>query len=239
MLGEESETSKDRLFRQPRPQVGDFKFDESVAAVFDDMIARSIPGYRTIVELAGVLAAANLPTGGRCYDLGCSLGATSLAVTKACGDRDVEIIAVDSSAAMIDRARELTTDPRIQFQCADIRDVPIHNASVATLNFVLQFLPPEARETTLARIRDGLQTGGILILSEKVQSDDEFEQLHRDYKKLQGYSELEIAQKRTALENVMKIDSVHTHLERLESCGFWNVRVWFSCLNWVSIVASR
>ena len=231
-----SSSARDRLFDEPR-QLVDFAFDETVAAVFPDMIRRSVPGYETVVALTGLLAARHLGEGGRCYDLGCSLGASTLAVLRAIGTSPCEILAVDSSAAMLEKARRLPEfDDRVEWVEADVREVGVDGAQVVILNYVLQFLPPEERLPLLRRIRAGLSSGGVLIVSEKLAAGGYFDELHLDFKRANGYSELEVSQKRAALENVMRVDSEDTHLDRFRDAGY-RARVWFRCLNWASFVA--
>ena len=228
---------RDRLFDEPR-QLVDFAFDEAVAGVFPDMIRRSVPGYETVVALTGLLAARHLGKGGRCYDLGCSLGASTLAVLRAMGTNPCEVIAVDSSAAMLEEARRVPEfDDRVEWLEADVREVDVDRAQVVILNYVLQFLPPEDRLPLLRRIRAGLTSGGILIVSEKIAAGDYFDGLHLDFKRANGYSELEVSQKRAALENVMRIDTEDAHLARFREAGYGAARVWFRCLNWASFVA--
>ena len=111
------------------------------------------------------------------------------------------------------------------------------------MNWVLQFLPPEARTEVLAAIRAGLSDGGLLLLSEKVRSEDPDieafnDAAHLDFKRANGYSELEISQKRSALEQVMITDTIEVHRARLKAAGFSRVQVWYQCLNWASFVAS-
>ena len=232
-----SASVRDRLFDTPR-QLVDFAFDENVAAVFPDMIRRLVPGYDTVVALTGLLAARHLTQGGRCYDLGCSLGASTLAVLRAMDTTPCQILAVDSSAAMLDESRRLQEfDDRVEWVEADVRDVEIDRAQVVILNYVLQFLPPEDRLPLLRRIRAGLSNGGVVIVSEKLAAGDYFDGLHMDFKRANGYSELEVSQKRAALENVMRIDSEDTHLARFRKAGYGTARVWFRCLNWASFVA--
>ena len=202
------------------------------------MIRRSVPGYETVVALTGLLAARHLGKGGRCYDLGCSLGASTLAVLRGMGATPCEIFAVDSSAAMLDEARRLPEfDDRVEWVQADVREVGIDGAQVVIMNYVLQFLPPDARLPLLRRIRAGLSGGGVLIVSEKLAAGDYFDGLHVDFKRANGYSELEVGQKRAALENVMRIDTEDTHLGRFREAGYGAARVWFRCLNWASFVA--
>lgn len=228
---------RDTLYAQPRGRA-DFAFDDAVAAVFPDMIRRSVPGYETALALTGLVAARHLPAGGRCYDLGCSLGAVTHAVLAAVGDRDCEVIAVDASAAMLARAKALAgPEPRIRWQQADARSAPLARADVAVLAYTLQFLPPADRLPLLARIRAAMTDGGVLVLTEKLVADGCFEALHLDFKRANGYSELEIAGKRAALENVMRIDAEETHLARLGDAGFGDATLWFRCLNWGSFLA--
>lgn len=236
-------SDRDQVYRTPRAQLVDFAFDTAVAEVFPDMIRRSVPGYETVIPVTGLLAArafrGNAAAPARAYDLGCSLGATAHALLHQLGDAPCELLAVDNSTAMIARARGLAGDPRLTFVHADIRELPLQPARVVTLNYVLQFLPPDDRLTLLRRIRDAIAPDGLLILSEKIRFDDadtqrEFAAAHLDYKRANGYSELEISQKRSALENVMIIDSEDGHRQRLAAAGFTRVRKWYQCLNWAS-----
>ena len=234
---------QDRIYRDPQGQIVDFAFDAQVAEVFGDMIRRSVPGYETVVPIAGLLAArhlAELPTARhQLYDLGCSLGACTAAVLHQFPKDSLTVIAVDNSAAMLDRARGAIADPRVRFLCSDICDTELEPAGVVMLNFVLQFIPPERRNHLLEQIRRSLEPDGLLIVSEKLCFDAPAEQAyyeaaHLDYKRANGYSELEISQKRSALENVMIVDSEAGHRQRFADAGFGTVRQWFRCLNWAS-----
>ncbi|MDH3644689.1 MAG: carboxy-S-adenosyl-L-methionine synthase CmoA [Gammaproteobacteria bacterium] len=236
-------SERDGVFREPQSQIVDFVFDDQVAGVFPDMIRRSVPGYETIIPMTGLLTAQHVHALGspaiRIYDLGCSLGATTLAVLRQLDDTPASIIGVDSSEAMIKRARTLVTDDRASFRCADIRNLDLEPAGAVLLNFVLQFISPGERGELLGRIRKALAPNGLLVVSEKLRFEDASEQAyydaaHLDFKRANGYSELEIAQKRTALENVMIIDSEEQHRERFREAGFRHARKWFQCLNWAS-----
>ncbi|MCZ6887932.1 MAG: carboxy-S-adenosyl-L-methionine synthase CmoA [Gammaproteobacteria bacterium] len=230
----------DRVYRHARSHLVDFAFDEKVADVFPDMIRRSVPGYDTVVALTGLIAAEHLQRGTRCYDLGCSLGAVTHAILRQIGATVCEIHAVDNSRAMLSKAQvTLAPDGRVRWQLADIRDVSITNASVVVMNYTLQFIAPDERLAQLKHIHAGLNEGGVLIVSEKVISDGYEDGLHLAFKKANGYSELEISQKRTALENVMQPDTLDEHLVRFRHAGFADTRVWFRCLNWVSFLAFK
>ena len=230
--------NKDTLFASGAQHGADFAFDSAVAAVFPDMIRRSVPGYDTVLQFTGLIAARHLSAGGRCYDLGCSLGAASRAILAAVGERPCEIVAVDASAAMLERAKaQADADPRLRWQQADVRDLALASADVVVLGYTLQFLPPEDRPALLSRIRAALADGGVLVLTEKLAANSYFEQRHLDFKRANGYSELEIAGKRAALENVMRIDNEQAHLDRLRAAGFGAAKLWFRCFNWGSFVA--
>ncbi len=236
--------SKDQVYRDPQAHIVDFAFDETVADVFPDMIRRSVPGYETVVPITGLIAARHLPVEGLACDLGCSLGATTLAVLRQLGEQPARIVAVDNSAPMLDRAKQLITDDRVTFRCEDIRHTDVTGANVVLMNYILQFIEPAARGQLLTKLCRDMAPNGLLILSEKIRFESEPDQAFNDtthlaYKKANGYSELEISQKRTALENIMIVDSEAEHRERLTEAGFRRIDCWFRCLNWVSFLAYR
>lgn len=241
----------DKVFATPRTEVTRFSFDEAVASVFPDMIRRSVPGYATIIDMIGVLAARYALPNTVLYDLGCSLGAASLAMAKRVTVSDCKIIAVDSSAAMINRARTLIAKKDtagmipVEFVQSPLErldwQVP---ASMAVLNFVLQFIPLAERQSLLARVASVLTPGGVLVLSEKICYTDPMEErlqqsLYYDFKRNNGYSEMEISQKREALENVLVPETIETHRHRLLQVGFREVHLWYRCFNFCSMIAIR
>jgi tRNA (cmo5U34)-methyltransferase len=241
-------TGKDTIFATPLDAIAAFAFDERVVRVFPDMIQRSVPGYSTIIAMTGVLAERYAQPGSRCYDLGCSLGASTLSMRAQLDGRGCSIVAVDNSTAMIDRCRALIdADPHttpVDLVLGDIIDAPIADASVVVLNFTLQFIPVEARAALLTRIGANMRPGGILVLSEKIRFDDEHLQqlntdLHHAFKRGNGYSALEVAQKRNSLENVLRPETLGAHRQRLTAAGFSSVDVWFQCFNFASLVAIR
>jgi len=241
---------KDKLFESLLMEPGDFVFDDRVVKVFPDMINRSVPGYGLVVPMIGILARRYAQDRSNLYDLGCSLGAVSLAMRSAVRAENARIYAIDNSPEMIARLREKLQANKAEGTLAvevlqqDILDAHIENASVVVLNFTLQFIDPEERRGLLRAIANGLRPGGVLVLSEKVRFEDSVEQdlqtsWHQDFKRAQGYSELEIARKRDALENVMKPDSLNRHHERLREAGFERSYQWFQGFNFISMVAFR
>ena len=232
--------SSDHLYAEKLATVRDFAFNEKVTQVFDDMVRRSVPGYDTVVELIGVLTAAHsrsLRRPLRCLDLGCSRGAVTHSLLEQLTDPRTQIVAIDDSEAMIGAARSEITDDRVTFITQDILESHFEDIDVAVMNLVLQFIEPNERSIMLAKILHGLRDDGLLILTEKIEADAEFVNYHHAFKRAKGYSELEIRQKRDALEKVMVIDSLETHRDRLNEVGFSRVTVWFQLLNWVSLIA--
>ncbi len=237
----------DTLFAQPLEQLQRFRFDEHVARVFADMISRSVPGYDLTLSMIGVLAAHFAQGDSRCYDLGCSLGASTLAMRHRV-PASCHLLAIDNSMAMLERCRDnLRRDSgaaRVDIICADIQQAVISNASMVTLNFTLQFVPADQRLDMLQRIHCGLRPGGALVLSEKTalpgkSQQQLFESLHHDFKREMGYSDLEVAQKRAALDQVLIPDTAASHMERLHKAGFKEVYTWFQCLNFASWLAIK
>lgn len=239
---------KDSLFTDVRLP-GDFVFDDKVAQVFTDMINRSVPGYSTIVAMIGVLAERYCQPGTRVFDLGCSLGGASFAVAQSVRHDHYDIVAVDNSAAMIDRLGDRISrgefgHQRIDSRREDVRECQIENASVVILNFTLQFIPPASRQQLIDRVYAGMVDGGILILSEKIRFPDSTLNalcidLYHGFKESMGYSKLEISQKRTALENVLIPETLDEHRQRLAQAGFNTMDVWFQCFNFASMLAFK
>ena len=243
-----SETNRDRIFAEIIEKPADFVFDDRVAAVFPDMLKRSIPGYPAIINMIETLTERYAQPGSNLYDLGCSLGASSLAMLKGLKVRDCRIIGIDNSNAMIDRCRQIASRPgdaaRMEFICADVNSCEFSNASVVVMNFTLQFIDPAQRRPLLAKIATGMLPGGILILSEKVKFGNQHVNellidVYHAFKKANGYSELEISQKRSALENVLIPETIETHAQRLLDSGFSSADVWFQCFNFMSMLAIK
>lgn len=242
------QSDKDSLYANPLGEISAFKFDESVVNVFPDMIRRSVPGYSAIISAIGLLAGRFSQKNSVCYDLGCSLGAATLAMREQITADDCKIIAVDNSEAMVNRFRcnfaSKSSKPPVEVVCADIRRIAIDRASVVVLNFTLQFIPVEDRACLLARIYRGMLPGGVLILSEKLCFDDPRQQalqtdMHEHFKKMQGYSDLEISQKRAALENVLLAEPFAVHQKRLLEVGFSSAEIWFQYFNFASMIALK
>ena len=240
--------SKDEIYRHPIHNIEDFTFDQSVSDAFDDMVDRSVPGYRTLIANIGPIAAQFLKTNSNCYDLGCSHGAAALSVYQHRPHDAIKIHAIDNSAAMIDQCKvnveQAGATGHIITEKADICATPIDSACVVILNLTLQFLPLNERDQLLNKIYQGLLPGGACILTEKIilpnkQHEELFQQLHTGFKSANQYSDLEISQKRKALENVLIRETLEAHNARLNQLGFSEVITWFQCINFISLLAIK
>ncbi len=241
-------SNTDKIYSQKLANLANFKFDEKVAEVFPDMLNRSIPGYPAIITMIETLTARFGQNNSNFYDLGCSLGASSHSMQLGNTAENCKIVAIDNSKAMIEKCLQNPqfekSKTSIEFKCEDIVDSKIENASIVVLNFTLQFVAPESRLKLIKTIYDGMLSGGILILSEKVCFEDEkvnsmLIDVYHSFKKANGYSDLEISQKRTALEKVLIPESFKRHRDRLIRAGFESVEPWFQCFNFMSILAVK
>ncbi len=229
-------------------RVGDFDFGEATAAVFDDMLERSIPAYRELQRMIGELAGTFAEPGTRVYDLGCSTGIT-LETLLGAMRVPVELIGLDSSPAMLERARQrlaqLEGADRVTLLQADLNDgVQVENASVVVLNLTLQFVRPLRRDRLIRDINQGMNPNGCLILVEKVLGNDSlfnrtFIRLYYEMKRSNGYSETEIARKREALENVLIPYRVDENLELLSRNGFNQADIFFKWYNFCGIIGVK
>jgi tRNA (cmo5U34)-methyltransferase len=186
--------------------------------------------------------------GTHCYDLGCSLGASSMSLIKAMGKREGKIFAIDNSPAMIAACEQEYADliktGKVKFIKQDVNEAQIDKASVVVINFVLQFLNSKDRDGLLKKVFLGMKQGALLILSEKIHFDNKFrnqtiDNLHHQFKSNNGYSKMEISRKRDALEGVLMTDLETLHLKRLESIGFKKVRKVMTNLNFMTLVAEK
>ena len=240
--------NKDKLFRRRRRVVKDFTFGKQTAAVFDDMLSRSVPFYGEIQRMIGELAADFAVEGTNLYDLGCSTGNTFLMLDPLVPN-DVRFIGVDSSPEMLARAREKLRHHGItrgyELVCADLNQgIQVSNASMVVMNLTLQFIRPLYRHQLVKSIASGMNEQGCLVLIEKVLPKDSmlnrlFIKYYYAFKKRQGYSKMEIAQKREALENVLVPYRLEENMELLVSGGFSQCDLFFKWYNFCGLVALK
>lgn len=221
-----------------------FSFNEEVTQVFEDMINRSVPGYISSLKMTKEITTKLFQKDSNFYDLGCSIGAVTNQVSDIVRTKKGNILAVDNSEAMINFCKSRIKDSHISFILDDIKKIEIENASVASLNFVLQFLEPSVRLNFLKGVFKGLRKGGALLLSEKFSFDSNKEEesvsrIHHSFKLSNGYSELEVSRKRDALEGVLISQSQAENEELLYESGFSEIRKVMKNLNFVTYVAIK
>lgn len=237
----------DRVFAQQK-EAEDFRFDEKVAGVFDDMVDRSVPFYQEIQRMVSELAADYAVPGSHLCDLGCATG-TTLALMDGVVAPDVHFIGIDNSPEMLERCRakfeQRPSGRTPHFVCHDLKEMQLpENTSVVSMLLTLMFVRPVHRRAVLTSIAQALNPGGALILVEKVVCDApdlnrRFIKYYYDMKRRHGYSELEISQKREALENVLIPYTESENRQMLADAGFSRVEVFFRWYNFCGMVAIK
>ena len=226
----------------------DFTFNDRVAEVFDDMLNRSIPYYHTVIDGMANLLARRLPAGSTLYDLGCATGTTLLELARRLPAMDFHYIGIDNAPAMLNKARRKSAmfgkTAVLQFRHDDITRCFLPAAGGIICNYTLQFLRPMSRQDFVRRLYDALPVGGALFLSEKTispssQLNRDFIDIYHSFKKQQGYSELEIAAKREALENVLIPFSLQENIAMLQNAGFTEIEVFFKWFNFTALIALK
>ena len=238
---------KDEVFKEPQP-IADFAFGEKVAAVFDDMLDRSVPFYSEMQRMIAEIARDFAVDGTNIYDLGCSTGTTMINLDRVV-PAGVKFIGVDNSKEMLKRCSTKLSERGVTRPLdlipADLNQgVEMHNASMVLMILTLQFVRPLYRDTLVKSILNGLNENGCLILVEKVIGEDSvFNRLFINYyyemKKRHGYTEMEIAQKREALENVLVPYKLLENREMLLRAGFRYCDVFFKWYNFTGIIAVK
>ncbi|MCI5128989.1 MAG: carboxy-S-adenosyl-L-methionine synthase CmoA [Candidatus Electrothrix sp. AUS3] len=230
----------------------DFSFNDQVAEVFDDMLDRSVPHYQTVIKTTAAMIRQLAKPESVIYDLGCSTGSTLLELSRLLPDMNLRFIGLDNAPAMLDKARRKAEmfgkSAVIEFQQQDITDAglstTLESADVILCNYTMQFIRPMLRQDFVKRLAASLPTGGLLFVSEKIISQHSrlnrtFIDLYHDFKRDQGYSELEIAAKREALENVLIPFTPEENMNLLSASGFEEVEMFFRWINFASFVALK
>lgn len=248
MPSQQSELMKDDVFKGEIKKASDFKFGEKVAKVFDDMVNRSVPFYEEMQRMIGEIAADQAKEGTNIYDLGCSTGTTMINMNEQVNP-SICFIGIDDSRDMLAKCRlklnEAGFNRPFDLQVADLNNgVTIQNASVVILCLTLQFVRPIHREKLLKRIVEGLVPGGVLILVEKILAEEssynrDFIKYYYNMKRRHAYSEMEIAQKREALENVLIPYKLSENILMLKEAGFGHCEVFFKWYNFAGIIAEK
>jgi tRNA (cmo5U34)-methyltransferase len=236
---------KDNIYAIRQKGIKKFKFDTKVAEVFDDMIARSVPFYSEIIDKEAKIAEKFYKKDTYIYDLGCSTGNFCSAFSEIFYNESFKMICVDNSEPMLEicKSRIKDTD-NIKFVRKDILKIDLKKSSVIAANFIFQFLPVEARKIMIKKIYDALIPGGILLTAEKIiHQKEELYRLQQDFyyklKEENGYSKLEISQKREALENVLIPETIADHNRRFLKAGFQKTDIWLKWFNFTAFICIK
>jgi tRNA (cmo5U34)-methyltransferase len=240
---------KDKVFAGKKINIKPFEFNKEVTQVFDDMLNRSVPLYSQSIMRQSQLTAMNYQEGSRIYDLGCSHGNLGLLVLDQFQEKPFSMVAVDSSRPMIQRYKKRLegykkNSMNVDLVCGFLENIKIENASVVLINLTLQFLDRSVRDDLIKKIFQGMNKNGILLLTEKTHHasgtmDELYTKFYKTFKLENGYSELEISQKRDALEKVLVPDTLEIHEKRILNAGFESFDVWLKWFNFASIIAVK
>lgn len=238
----------DEVFKDEISKVSDFKFGAQVAHVFDDMVNRSVPFYGEIQRMMAELAADRAVEGTMVYDLGCSTGTTMIGMNTMVNP-SIKFIGIDDSDEMLHKCDEKLktigfTRPYELINSDLNAGIQISNASVVVLCLTLQFVRPINRERLLKNILGGINPGGSLILVEKILAEEsgfnrDFIKYYYNYKRRNNYSEMEISQKREALENVLIPYKLSEDISLLRDVGFDHCEVFFKWYNFMGLIATK
>jgi tRNA (cmo5U34)-methyltransferase len=239
---------KDQIFREQNQKAEDFKFGTAVANVFDDMVNRSVPFYGEMQRMMAEQAAHYVAAGTDVYDLGCATGTTLIGMNTTIAE-DIRFIGIDDSPEMLSKCQNKLEKAGFkrpfELRVADLNQtVEISNASVAILCLTLQFVRPINRAKLLKSVFDGLNSGGVLILVEKILAEDsvfnrDFIEYYYNYKRCNHYSEMEIAQKREALENILIPYKLSENITLVLDTGFANCEAFFKWYNFAGLIAVK
>ncbi len=240
-------SQKDEIFRE-QEWPGKFQFNRRVAEVFDDMLKRSVPCYSQVIEMTARILEKFLISGDKVYDLGSSTGTTLMELARRLEHLKLKFTGFDNSAAMVEKAtlkaEIYSKKERLKFEKKDITDLNLNQGGAVILNYTMQFIRPEIREDFLKKIYGFLRPGGVLVMSEKVVVKDpvlnnEFVEFYHDFKRSMGYSEIEISNKREALENVLIPLTAEENLALMKRAGFNTAYPFFQWFNFISFVGIK
>ena len=238
---------RDNIFGKKKGTLEDFAFNDEVAAVFDDMVERSIPNYGEIHRIVADIVRRYIPNNATVYDLGCSTGTTLVLMhqTAKSVDKNLKLIGIDASSSMLEKCKAKLDGQNVNAELleSDLLEVKYQYCDMIVMDYTLQFIPIEQRTILLSKLYKALKPGGRFVLAEKIASSSPKVQevitdLYYDFKRRHGYSELEIAQKREALENVMKPLTPKDQFSMLEEAGFNDVDMifrWYNFAAWLAI----
>ena len=156
----------DKVFDKPIKK--HFEFDAEVAAVFDDMLQRSVPFYKESQRITQFFALKHLEEDAILYDLGCSTASLLLNIHRGL-ENSAQLIGLDNSQAMLEQARKKCEayGVKIEVLNANILDYDYKEANVFVSNYTLQFIRPLVREELVRKIANATKKRVCLSLAKR------------------------------------------------------------------------
>ncbi|MFH1680138.1 MAG: methyltransferase domain-containing protein [Candidatus Eisenbacteria bacterium] len=225
---------------------GRWKFDGQVAENFDSHVRKSVPLYEEVQSMVVDMSEWFVAEGSTVYDIGSSTGETiALLMEKHSGKKTVRFIGIESSAAMIPRARAKCRGRNVRFVNKDVMDVPrLAGADFVYSLYTIQFLPLKHRTKLLSRIHRDLSEGGVFLVVEKIRAEapateDMWLELYWDFKSGRGLTDDMILQKARSLRGVLFPLTLGENVRLLEEAGFANIEVFFKWFNFAGLIALK
>jgi len=237
----------DNIFLKEQ-KIEDFRFGRSVVSVFDDMVTRSVPFYTEMQRMITEISLDFAVPGTKVYDLGCSTGTTLINLDKALPE-NISFTGIDESREMLNQCQANFEDNQVkrnyELKHANLNSgIILDNPSVVIMCLTLQFIRPLYREKLLQEIYTQMNENSCFILIEKVLGEDSlfnrlFINYYYDFKRRNHYNDMEISQKREALENVLIPYKLMENRELLSATGFRYVETFFKWYNFSGLVAVK
>ncbi len=207
-----------------------WRFKGEVVSQFDDHILRSVPLYKSGHELISQLSDYFVSDDGVFYDLGCSTGSISRALSSRHSSKNnLKFIGIDCEQEMVDKACNISKNfKNCSFVKENILEYEYEKTDLITSYYTIQFTKPSIRQILINKIFESLNWGGAFIMFEKVRGSDArfqdiFTGLYNEFKLDNGYSAEEILGKTRSLKGVLEPFSSQGNLDLLTRAGFKDI----------------
>ena len=191
-------------------------FDDEVAKRFQAEARDHIPDYERVVDMCVTIVKYTFPDKStKIIDVGSALGFTV----------DKFIQAGYTSVSGIEVSESMKNNSLHQDKIILSNKLPKEKYSVVLANWTLHFILD--RKEYLEDIFDRLNSGGVLLLSEKMTQPYPLKELYYNWKKFNGVSQEVINSKEQKLKGVLETKPLMWYLDILEKIGFSEIE----CIN--------
>ena len=178
-----------------------------VASHFDQHVREQLPWYELVVDSIVTIARHYLGTCGIVYDIGCSTGNVTRAISNSVASRNPRFIGIDNSSYMGDfYPKEIG-----EFVLADACDYQYAPFDVAVCYLCLQFIPLDKRRGLIAALTKNVKKSGAIIIIDKFIVTgqycfvrDIFRRITLNFKRSSGASSDDIIQKELSICGVQR-----------------------------------